>query len=197
MFLSRSSPFEMVNCLPRFPHNEGSQSKSSDRVSPRFIPRGVHRESRKSNPSHIRYAASRGNRKIQNRSEHHEACQCESKPPAIRAARASPNVKRKRRNTTAAESSSIKLSPPKANSAALCEIQAVPRDTMASTFIHMSVMTWSLKNFPRNVRQRRYCRCAHKSVANYCTPSLRWREKERSSTQRPRLHECEEDEHKD
>src|SRR5260370_14043084 len=64
-----------------------------------------------------------------------------SKPPAIRAARASASVKRKRQNTTAAESNSIKLSPPKANSAGLCEVQAVPREMMASILIQMSVMT--------------------------------------------------------
>lgn len=66
-----------------------------------------------------------------------------SRPPAIRAARASPSVKRKRQKTTAAESSSIKLSPPKANIPGLREVQAVPRETMASTLIQISVTTWS------------------------------------------------------
>jgi hypothetical protein len=56
-------------------------------------------------------------------------------------------VKRKRKNTTAAESTSIKLSPSKANSAGLCEIQAVPEETTASKLLQMSVMTWSCRIF--------------------------------------------------
>src|SRR6266404_7275341 len=39
--------------FPSFAQDEGSQSKSSDRVSPRFIPDGIHYESRKSNPRHV------------------------------------------------------------------------------------------------------------------------------------------------
>src|SRR4029077_6148488 len=60
---------------------------------------------------------------------------------------ASSKSKRKRQSTTAAESSSIKLSPPKANSAGLCEVQAVPRETRASTVIQTSVMTWTRRTF--------------------------------------------------
>src|SRR6266571_3289684 len=107
--------------FPCLPQDEGSQSKSSDRVSQRFIPDGVHQESRKSNPSHvttegrfrnIRLQSCTGrydcqllfpvrqprhhngsgqqdsdsyqttprlavSEKIQNRSQHHEACQRE------------------------------------------------------------------------------------------------------------------------
>jgi len=39
--------------LPSFPQDEGAQSKSSDRVSPGFIPDGVHHESRKNDPCHV------------------------------------------------------------------------------------------------------------------------------------------------
>jgi hypothetical protein len=56
-------------------------------------------------------------------------------------ARASLSVNRKRQNTTAAESSSIKLSPPKAGSAGLREFQAVQRETAASTVLQTMVGT--------------------------------------------------------
>src|SRR5438876_7961706 len=39
--------------FPSFAQDDGNQSKSSDRVSPRFTANGVRRESRKSNPRHV------------------------------------------------------------------------------------------------------------------------------------------------
>src|SRR5882762_5238671 len=39
--------------FPSFTQDEGRQTKSSDRVSPRFIPDGVHYQSHESNPSHV------------------------------------------------------------------------------------------------------------------------------------------------
>src|SRR5580692_7794971 len=56
------------------------------------------------------------------------AARITSNTPARRAARVSFSVNRKRQKTTAAESSSIKLSPPKANSAGLCDLQAALRE---------------------------------------------------------------------
>src|SRR5713226_4149775 len=75
------------------------------------------------------------------------AARAKSKPPAIRAARFSvsegPEVDRKRQKTTAAESSSIALSPPKARRAGLRDVQAAPSETAASTLIQIIVNTWS------------------------------------------------------
>src|SRR5258708_21958719 len=69
-----------------------------------------------------------------------------SKTPAIRAARSSVRegsaLDRKHQRTTAAESSSIALSPPKARSAGLCAIQDATRETSASTLIHQIVNIW-------------------------------------------------------
>ena len=64
-----------------------------------------------------------------------------SNAPAIRAACASLKANRKRQKTTAAESSSTKLSPPKARRAGLWELQAVPRESAASSVIHKIVNT--------------------------------------------------------
>src|SRR6266446_8172041 len=79
-------------------------------------------------PTRLRWA-SRYPKKVKIEVTTTKPASAKSKPPAIRAACVSPSAKRKRQNTTAAESSSIKLSPPKASNAGLCEVQAVPRDT--------------------------------------------------------------------
>src|SRR5712692_1610835 len=75
------------------------------------------------------------------------AARAKSKPPAIRAARFSVSegleADRKRQKTTAAESSSSALSPPKARRAGLRDVQAAPSETAASTLIQMIVNTWS------------------------------------------------------
>jgi hypothetical protein len=55
------------------------------------------------------------------------------------------DIDRKRQKTTAAESSSIALSPPKASRAGLRDVQAAPSETAASTLIQIIVNTWSLR----------------------------------------------------
>src|SRR5260370_2625765 len=91
-------------------------------------------------PTRLR-SASRYLRKFKTEVSTTSTARAKSRTPAIRAARASLGVNRKRQNTTAAESSSIKLSPPKASRAGLCEVQAVPSETTASTVIQTMVRT--------------------------------------------------------
>jgi len=75
------------------------------------------------------------------------AATAKSRPPAIRAARFSVSegleVDRKRRKTTAAESSSFALSPPKAGRAGLRDAHAATSETAASTLIQIIVNAWS------------------------------------------------------
>ena len=91
-------------------------------------------------PTRLR-CASRYPRKFKTEVSVTRPASAKSKTPAIRAARDSMRPNRKRHNTTAAERSSIKLSPPKANRAGLCEVQAVPSETTASTVIQIMVRT--------------------------------------------------------
>ena len=42
-----------MNGFQCFPQDQGSQSERGNRVSPRFVPDGVHYESGKRNPSHV------------------------------------------------------------------------------------------------------------------------------------------------
>ncbi len=91
-------------------------------------------------PTRLR-CASRYPRKFRTEVSITSPANAKRKTPAIRAARASLSWNRKRQNTTAAESSSIKLSPPKAMRAGLCELQAAPSETTASTVIQTMVRT--------------------------------------------------------
>src|ERR1700682_4323961 len=201
-------------CFPSFAQDKGSQSKGSDRVSPRFTPDGVHYESHKSNPRHVtaesgfrsvrlqsgarrddcqlsfpagepRHHNSSGQQdsysdqatprlavsdKIQDRGQHHSACQREKQAPSNSSCPRLTQRKAKAQKHTACRKQLNQAVPTESQQRRTVRGPSRPESDDGFHAHPDHCYDLDSKNFLRDLRERSCRRGGHRRIKKHFTP---------------------------